>query len=91
MNALNPDFIQDVVEIAVERITSIVLYLMDQMVQNGVVFGDEQFKDDAEFAAWYADMAQRGVLDFLPAINMKLYQQLTDRYQKVSAELMGVA
>lgn len=72
MNELSADFIEEIIEMAVEEIVGIVAYLSESMMSSGRVFGDVDVKGDGEVVARYVDLAQQGVMTMLPVVNPDL-------------------
>lgn len=72
MNELSADFLEEIIDMAVEEVMNIVSFLSESMLAGGRVFGDVDVKGDGETIARYVDMAQSGVMTMLPVVNPDL-------------------
>lgn len=75
MNELSADFLEEIIEMAVEDVMEIVAYLADSMLAGGRVFGDVGINTDGERIARYVDLDDTGALTMLPVVNPQLAQR----------------
>ena len=90
MNPLSPQFLKEVEDRTTERAMTIIEALMDRLIVDGTTYGDIEFKTDADFAMFYLDLQQRGILPYLHVVNEKLSNQWRDRFERTAGRLMGV-
>ncbi len=77
-----------VMEMCREAIREELEYLYGDLAPDGVTMGDAELKNDAEFVAWYIDLAtypsrQFNTLTFLRRIAPKFTAQQDTRYARI--------
>lgn len=85
-NPVSREFLKEVEEYATNRCMEIAIEMADRMVQDGLAYGDIPFDNDADFAAFYIDLQDRGVLRFLPVVSPKLARELDSRFARAQAK-----
>lgn len=57
--------------------------------EDGLAFGDVEHRSDAEFAEWYIDLFERGVVVQLQAIAPHFAERWRKRFERVAAQMMA--
>lgn len=90
MSSVDSAFLKDVEQRAVEMCMEQAFGVIDQMVVDGLAYGDEQLSD-AEFVPMYLDLRARGVLDFLPTIAPELAERMRRQFERAMVRGLEVA
>ena len=90
MNVLDPAFLKEIEEEAVERCMGFVEAITDSLIVDGETYGDVSLDSDEDFTMFYLDLNQRGILPYLAVVNPKLAEQYRTRFQRTSGRLMGI-
>jgi hypothetical protein len=87
----SPEFMRQVVEQAASEIVDRVAETAGALVgDEGEVYGDVALRG-AEFAAYYLDLHERGVLDHLEVVSPRYARELRERFEREAARVLGLA
>lgn len=61
--------------------------MTERLAPDGLAYGEQAFRSDAEFLAWRLHLAtfpspEFSILSFLPAVSPRLYAEIEQRYRR---------
>lgn len=89
-NTVSRDFLQRVEDNAVEHCVELALSVADEMINDGTVYGDVEFRSADEFVPFVTDLMQRGVMDHLQVIAPRFASRLMTRYRREAGMEIGI-
>lgn len=89
-NTVSRDFLQRVEDNAVEHCVSLALSVADEMIVDGLAYGDVENKSADEFVPFVTDLMQRGVMDHLQVIAPRFASRLMTRYRREAGMEIGI-
>ena len=87
--SLNADFWNDVMDTFWQETWPIVDWLIEQLVSDGQVVGDQPLDSDVKRVMAVLGLQQTGAADMLPTVNPSLAEQLNSEARRASERLMG--
>lgn len=85
MSNLDPRFLNDVEARAVEMCMDIAVGVLEQLIVDGLAYGDEPLSD-AEFIPMYLDKRASGALEMLPTVNPQMAEDMRRQFERAVAK-----
>jgi hypothetical protein len=87
----SPEFMRRVVKRATSEIVERAAAAAEELTgDEGEFYGDERVRGPVEFAAYYLDLLERGVVSHLEVVSPRQARRLERRFERDAARVLGV-